>query len=88
MVADKKLLLMAICVLSQWTLEQVTSAYRLTEAEVIRYLVQPRPHQHHRVAPPEPLPPEAGQDLPLASPRAGHELFRASTLCWIILPGI
>ena len=39
-VADKKLLLMAICVLSQWTLEQVTSAYRLTEAEVIRYLVQ------------------------------------------------
>ncbi len=39
-VADKKLLLMAICVLSQWTLEQVTAAYRLTEAECIRYLVQ------------------------------------------------
>lgn len=39
-VADKKLLLMAICVLSQWTLEQVTSAYRLTEAETIGYLAQ------------------------------------------------
>jgi DNA-binding Xre family transcriptional regulator len=39
-VADKKLLLMAICVLSQWTLEQITSHYRLTEAEAIRYLVQ------------------------------------------------
>ncbi len=39
-VADKKLLLMAICVLSQWTLEQVTSAYRLTEAEAVKYLAQ------------------------------------------------
>ena len=39
-VADKKLLLMAICVLSQWTLEQVTTDYRLTEAEGIQYLAQ------------------------------------------------
>jgi DNA-binding Xre family transcriptional regulator len=39
-VADKKLLLMAICVLSQWTLEQVTATYRLTEAEGIKYLAQ------------------------------------------------
>jgi DNA-binding Xre family transcriptional regulator len=39
-VADKKLLLMAICVLSQWTLEQVTGAYRLSEAEAVKYLVQ------------------------------------------------
>lgn len=39
-VADKKLLLMAICVLSQWTLEQVTATYRLTEAEGIQYLAQ------------------------------------------------
>ena len=39
-VADKKLLLMAICALSQWTLEQVVSTYRLTEAECIRYLAQ------------------------------------------------
>ena len=39
-VADKKLLLMAICVLSQWTREQVTTAYRLTEAEGIQYLAQ------------------------------------------------
>ena len=39
-IADKKLLLMAICVLSQWTLEQVLATYRLTEAEGIKYLAQ------------------------------------------------
>jgi DNA-binding Xre family transcriptional regulator len=39
-VADKKLLLVAICVLSQWTLEQLTSNYRLDEAEAIKYLAQ------------------------------------------------
>ena len=31
-VADKKLLLVAICVLSQWTMEQITANYRLTDA--------------------------------------------------------
>jgi DNA-binding Xre family transcriptional regulator len=39
-VGDKKLLLVAICVLSQWTLEQMTSSYRLSEVEVIKNLVQ------------------------------------------------
>ena len=39
-VADKKLLLCAICVLSQWTLEQIAGAYRISEAECIRCLVQ------------------------------------------------
>lgn len=39
-VADKKLLLVAICVLSQWTLEQITDAYRLSEAEGIKSLAQ------------------------------------------------
>jgi len=39
-VADKKLLLVAICVLSQWTLEQITTAYRLSEADCIGYLAQ------------------------------------------------
>jgi DNA-binding Xre family transcriptional regulator len=39
-VADKKLLLVAICVLSQWTLEQIISTYRLTEAECIQTLAQ------------------------------------------------
>lgn len=39
-VADKKLLLCAICVLSQWTLEQITTSYRLSEAEGITCLVQ------------------------------------------------
>jgi len=39
-VADKKLLLVAICVLSQWTLEQLVASYRLSEAEGIKYLAQ------------------------------------------------
>ena len=39
-VADKKLLLVAICVLSQWTLEQIVTSYRLSEAEAIRCLAQ------------------------------------------------
>lgn len=39
-VADKKLLLVAICVLSQWTLEQITAAYRLSAAECIGYLAR------------------------------------------------
>jgi DNA-binding Xre family transcriptional regulator len=39
-VADKKLLLCALCVLSQWTLEQLTTEYRLTQAEGIKYLAQ------------------------------------------------
>ncbi len=39
-VADKRLLLVAICVLSHWTLEQITAAYRVTEPQVIQYLAQ------------------------------------------------
>lgn len=39
-VADKKLLLAAICALSQWTLEQITQSYRLSEPECIRYFAQ------------------------------------------------
>jgi DNA-binding Xre family transcriptional regulator len=39
-VADEKLLLVAINVLSGWTLEQMTAAYRLTAAEVVKYLAR------------------------------------------------
>jgi DNA-binding Xre family transcriptional regulator len=39
-VKDKKLLLVAINVLSQWTLEQITGAYRITEAECIACFAQ------------------------------------------------
>ena len=39
-VANKKLLLVAICVLSQWTLEQITTTYRLSEAECVQCLAQ------------------------------------------------
>ena len=39
-VADRKLLLMAICCLSQWTFEQIVANYALTDAECIKYLAQ------------------------------------------------
>lgn len=39
-IADKKLLIVSICVLSHWTVEQITVAYRLSEPEVIAALVQ------------------------------------------------
>lgn len=39
-VADRKLLLVAINVLSQWTVEQMVAYYRLTEAECVKYLAQ------------------------------------------------
>ena len=39
-VADAKLLLMAICCLSQWTMAQILRHYRLSEADVTAYLVQ------------------------------------------------
>jgi transcriptional regulator with XRE-family HTH domain len=39
-VGDRKMLLMAICCLSQWTYEQITSTYILSDAECVRLLVQ------------------------------------------------
>lgn len=39
-VGDPKLLLMAICCLSQWPFEQIFATYRFEEAEAIRYLTQ------------------------------------------------
>jgi DNA-binding Xre family transcriptional regulator len=39
-VADRKLLLVAINVLSQWTLEQMVAQYRLSEADCIKHLAQ------------------------------------------------
>jgi len=38
-VADKKLLLLAICCLSQWTFEQMVSTYTFSDAECVAYLV-------------------------------------------------
>lgn len=39
-VGDEKLLLVAICVLSQWTFEQIVAAYRLSDAEAVRALIR------------------------------------------------
>ena len=40
LVADPKLLLVAICCLGQWTLAQIVQTYALTEAECIGHLAQ------------------------------------------------
>lgn len=55
--SDKKLLLVAICVLSQWSLEQITKHYHISETECIRCLAQLdrlgiielKPHNHYRL---------------------------------------
>jgi len=39
-IADRKLLLMAICAFSQWTFEQIVATYSFTEAECVLYLTQ------------------------------------------------
>jgi transcriptional regulator with XRE-family HTH domain len=39
-VADRKLLLMAICCLSQWSAEQIVATYAFTEAEAVARLAQ------------------------------------------------
>ena len=39
-VTDRKLLLVAICCMSQWTHEQMLTTYRLSEPEVVKYLVE------------------------------------------------
>jgi DNA-binding Xre family transcriptional regulator len=39
-VADRKLLLMAICCMSQWTCDQVVQTYRYTDAEAVKFLVE------------------------------------------------
>lgn len=38
-VADPKLMLLAICCVSQWTFEQMVSTYEITEAECVRHLL-------------------------------------------------
>jgi hypothetical protein len=39
-VADRKMLLMAISCLSQWTFEQIVATYSFTDAECVKYLVR------------------------------------------------
>ncbi len=39
-VADRKLMLLAICCVSQWTFEQMLATYAFGEAECVRYLLQ------------------------------------------------
>ena len=39
-VADRQLLLLAICCLSQWTFEQIVATYKLTDADCVKYLAQ------------------------------------------------
>jgi transcriptional regulator with XRE-family HTH domain len=39
-VADRKLMLLAICVFSQWSFEQITATYAVTDAECVKYLLR------------------------------------------------
>jgi transcriptional regulator with XRE-family HTH domain len=39
-VADRRLMLLAICCLSQWTFEQMVSTYTFSDAECLKYLLQ------------------------------------------------
>ena len=39
-VADRKLMLVAICCLSHWNFEQIASTYSFTPAEIVKYMVQ------------------------------------------------
>ena len=39
-VQDRKLMLLAICAFSQWSVEQITATYAVTEAECVKYLLQ------------------------------------------------
>lgn len=39
-VADKKLLVVAICVMSQWTMEQILSNYKISDTECIAAMAQ------------------------------------------------
>jgi len=39
-VADRKLLLLSICALSQWTFEQMTATYTFSDADCVKYLLQ------------------------------------------------
>src|SRR5512145_1718345 len=39
-VSDPKLLIVAVCALNHWTLEEIVAAYRVDYAECIKYLLQ------------------------------------------------
>ncbi|HWH84387.1 MAG TPA: helix-turn-helix transcriptional regulator [Burkholderiaceae bacterium] len=39
-VKDRKLMLLAICAFSQWSVEQMIATYAVTEAECVKYLLQ------------------------------------------------
>jgi hypothetical protein len=40
LVSEPLLLLVAVCALNQWTLEQVVATYRMSEVDVLKYLLQ------------------------------------------------
>ena len=40
LVSERKLLLLAICCLSQWTFDQMTTTYKFSDAECVKHLVQ------------------------------------------------
>lgn len=39
-VSDPKLLVIAVCALNQWTMDEILATYRVSQAECVRYLLQ------------------------------------------------
>ncbi len=78
-VADRKLLLLAICCLSQWSFEAMTQRVRVQRRRVHQVPRPARPPRHHRAAPAQPLSAQGRQGVPLAAARPGDEATSAST---------
>jgi hypothetical protein len=60
-VQDRRLLLFAICCLSEWPFEHILATYALTEAELVAGLARPRPPRHDRAAAAQPLQPQGAK---------------------------
>jgi hypothetical protein len=57
LVANDKLLLVAVCAFNHWSLDEIVAAYRLREAGVPQAPARARPHGRDRTAPGQPHPP-------------------------------
>jgi hypothetical protein len=79
-VADRTLLVVAICVISQVPAEEILATYDLSEAKLVSALTQLDRHRHHRPAPGQPLSAQGGQGLPLAAAGPVMEFFRKEVL--------
>ena len=74
-VADRRLLLLAICCLSQWTFEAMTQRVQVQRRRVRQVPDPARPPRHHRAAAAQSLPAQGREGIPLAAARPGDEVL-------------